>query len=195
MFWCSFACKATIASTEGHAVTFILQSVLKEAWKVSGRRLAAARYVIFLPVFHRWLKIDACCALLQATHILEVWKLLMPERHHKDLFLFYSPPPRFLIDTKLHECAISCRSVKTQLHKYDDDPPSPFCTTSSTVDEMITVHVAHQMHFWVALTFLFLGHTVSAPNQCLFYGANRKQLFSYQAVEQESMQQHPLCKH
>lgn len=64
-------------------------------------------------------------------------------------------------------------------------PPSlpPFSTTSSTVDEMITVHVAHQMHFWVALTFLFLGHTVSAPNQCLFCGANRKQLFSYQAVE------------
>lgn len=62
-------------------------------------------------------------------------------------------------------------------------PPSPFSTTSSTDDEMITVHVAHQMHFRVALTFLFLGHTVSAPNQCLFYGANRKQLFSYQAVE------------
>lgn len=184
MFRCSFACKATNASTEGHAVTFILRSVLKEAWNVSGRRLGAARCVIFLPVFHRWLKTDACCALLQATHILEVWKLVMPERHHNDLFLFVCSP-LFLIDTKLHECAISCRSVKTQLHKYDDDPPPPppFSTTSSTVDEMITVHVAHQMHFWVALTFLFLGHTVSAPNQCLFYGANRKQLFSYQAVE------------
>lgn len=122
MFRCSFACKATIASTEGHAVTFILQSVLKEAWNVWGRRLAAARHVIFLPVFHRWLKTDACCALLQARHILKVWKLLMPERHHNDLFGFFSSP-LFLIETKLHECAISCRSVKTQLHEYDDDPP------------------------------------------------------------------------
>lgn len=36
IFWCSFACKATVASlsTEGHGVTFILQSVLKEAWNI-----------------------------------------------------------------------------------------------------------------------------------------------------------------
>lgn len=95
VFRCSFACKATIASTEGQAVTFILQSVLKEAWNVSGRRLAAARFVIFLPVVHRWLKTDACCALLQATRILEVWKLLVPERHHSDLFLFFLCSPFF----------------------------------------------------------------------------------------------------
>lgn len=46
---------------------------------------------------------------------------------------------------------------------------SPPLATSSKVDGMIMGHVAHQMHFWAALPFAFLGHAVSSPNVVLVY--------------------------
>lgn len=129
IFWCSFACKATVASlsTEGHGVTFILQSVLKEAWNIPGRWLAAARCVVSPPVFHRREKTDVYIDVLYCRlHVSWLCENSWCLNVTITMIFFFLQPPLFLIDPALHYCAISCRSVKTRLqcflHKYWDDP-------------------------------------------------------------------------
>lgn len=95
VFWCGFACKATMASLSTKGVTFILQSVLKEAWNISENGWQRIGVSFSLLTFidgrkHGFFFFFNCYAWLHATHILEAWKLLTPECHHEHVFPFFA---------------------------------------------------------------------------------------------------------